>query len=69
MFVHDQREQHTNLDQFRPENFVLLNNTVTSVSIRPEVVEKLSTKKEPCNVDENYSYARVGGGKNITNDK
>ncbi|CAG0894538.1 unnamed protein product [Darwinula stevensoni] len=47
VFVHDQREQYSSFHQFRSENFILLNDTVTSVSFRPEVVEKQSTKKEP----------------------
>ena len=68
MFVHDQREKYTNLDLFRPENFMILNNTVTSFTIRPEIVEKLSTAEEPCSVDENYSHTRVSGGKNYRKD-
>ena len=44
---------------------MFLNNTVTSVYIRPEVVEKLSTKNGPCSHHENYSYTRVSGGESV----
>ncbi|CAG0899127.1 unnamed protein product [Darwinula stevensoni] len=58
VFVHDQREQFTTLGFFEPEQIVLLNDTLTSLWIRPEIVQKQSKKEDPCILDEDYSYTR-----------
>ncbi|CAG0885161.1 unnamed protein product [Darwinula stevensoni] len=42
----------------RPEKLVIFNNTITSLFIRPEVIQKLSRKDAPCSQLEDYSYTR-----------
>ena len=59
VFVHDQREQFSSLDFFKPEHVVILNNTVTSIFIRPEIIQKQNRKEDPCRADEGHSYSRV----------
>ncbi|CAG0893853.1 unnamed protein product [Darwinula stevensoni] len=58
VFVHDQREKFARLYLFEPENIVLRNNTVTTLLIRPEFIEKQNRWQDPCTLDEGYSYSR-----------
>ena len=44
---------------FEPEHVTIIENSVTSLWIRPEFIEKLSKTREPCILDERYSYTRV----------
>ena len=59
VFVHDQKEKFTTLKSFTAEKLSLLNDTVTSIFIRPEMIQKLSKHEDPCIIDEGYSYTRV----------
>ena len=62
VFVHDQREKFAKLYLFEPENIVLRSNSVTTLLIRPEFIEKQNKKQDPCTLDEGHSYSRVSWG-------
>ena len=64
VFIHDAREEFNQINLLKPESCYIFNNTVTSLLIRPELVQKLSKKEIPCNPDEFYSYTRVSSGEN-----
>ena len=64
VLIHDQGEKFTNLNLFDPERVVVRNNTVISLFIRPEVLQKQDKKKDPCTLDEGYSYTRVSSDQN-----
>ncbi|CAG0893320.1 unnamed protein product [Darwinula stevensoni] len=58
VFVHDRREDFTNLGLLKPEQFVVVRNTITKLLIRPEIIQKQSRMENPCTMDESYSQTR-----------
>ena len=59
VFVHDQGEEFINFGFLKPEQFVIVSNTITKLLIRPEIIQKQSRMENPCTMDESYSYTRV----------
>ena len=58
VYVHDEREQFTKL--FNAEfDQVLLQDKITHIFIRPEVIQKRGKGKDSCIMEDSYSYSRV----------
>ncbi|CAG0904150.1 unnamed protein product [Darwinula stevensoni] len=58
MYIHDRNEKFTFLGMTSTKRFLLRNNTLTGIFLRPEVIHRLSQKEEPCVPHEDYSYSR-----------